>query len=97
MKSATKVYENSTDRKATHTVTTQKGKAYAITINEFNGSFDITVSYTGCEVLCNNRIVLKTTHYPATLTAVVVATGASITITMNGVVDYQATMVHELN
>lgn len=97
LKSATKVYENSTERKTSHTFTAQKGRVYTIAILEFNGTSNVKADYTGCEVLYSEKILMNTTYYATMLSAVVVATGTSITITMNGGIDYQQTMVHELN
>lgn len=97
LKSATKVYENSTERKTSHTFTTQKGKAYAIAILEFNGTSNVKADYTGCEVLYSIKNLMNTTYYATMLSAVVVATGTSVTITMSGGIDYQSITVHELN
>ena len=97
IKSATKVYEDYTQGKTTHTFTAQKGKAYVITICELHGTSEVTAIFTGCEVLCNNKLFFNTNNYPTTLSAVVVATGASVTIKISGGIDYQWTMIHELN
>jgi hypothetical protein len=97
LKSATKVYENSTQKKDTHTFTTQKGKAYSITILEFNGSSSVKASYSDCEILYQEKDMMNTTYYATLLSAVVVATGISVTVKMSGGIDYQNTTVYELN
>lgn len=91
------MYENYTERKTSHTFTTQKGKAYAIAILEFNGTSNVKAGYTGCEVLYSEKDFMNTTYYATMLSAVVVATGTSITITISGGIDYQSTRVYELS
>ena len=97
IKSATKVYDNSTERKTIHTFTTQKGRAYTIAILEFNGTSNVKADYTGCEVLYSEKDIMNTTYYATMLSAAVVATGTSITITISGGIDYQTTKVYELS
>lgn len=97
IKSATKVYENHTRAKTDHTFTAQKGRVYTISIHEFNGMSNVNANYTGCEVLYSEKSLMNTTYYSTVLLSAVVATGTSVTITMSGGVDYQATYVYELN
>ncbi|MGN8706700.1 hypothetical protein ACTNE0_07685 [Bacillota bacterium HCP3S3_E9] len=97
IKSATKVYENYTQNKTAHTFTAQKGRTYIITIHEFNGTSNVKADYTGCEVLYSEKSLMNTSYYSTVLFAAVVATGTSVTITMSGGIDYQSTIVYELN
>ena len=53
--------------------------------------------YTGCEVLYSEKDLMNTTYYATMLSAAVVATGTSITITISGGIDYQTTRVYELS
>ena len=91
------MYENSTDRKTTHTFTAQKGKVYTIAILEYYGTSNVKAEYTGCEVLYSDKGLMNTTQYATMLSAAVVATGTSVTITMSGGIKYQTTIVYELS
>lgn len=97
IKSATKVYDNSTQGKTAHTFTAQKGRTYIITIHEFHGTSGVKANYTGCEVLYSEKSLMNTTYYSTVLFAAVVATGTSVTITISGGIDYQSTVVYELS
>ena len=97
IKSVTKVYENNMDEITTHKFTAQKGRTYIITIHEFNGTSNVKANYTGCEVLYSEKKLINTTYYSTVLFAAVVATGTSVTIQFSGGIDYQSTMVYELN
>ena len=91
------MYDNSKQKKTDHTFTAQKGRTYIITILEFNGTSNVKANYTGCEVLYSDKELMNTTYYATMLSAAVVATGTSITITISGGIDYQTTRVYELS